>query len=74
MPSFVDYYLMFETNMNGFTALIIPKTSLLQHVASNHHNGGILATSSEKNYDLNYYLKSALAGGICCAITHGALT
>ncbi len=24
-------------------------------------------------YDLSYYLRSALSGGICCAITHGAL-
>ena len=27
-----------------------------------------------KNYDLMYYLKGAAAGGICCSITHGALT
>jgi len=32
-----------------------------------------MATSAEKVYDLNYYLKGALAGGICCAVTHGAL-
>lgn len=25
-------------------------------------------------YDLMYYLKGAAAGGICCSITHGALT
>lgn len=25
-------------------------------------------------YDLTYYLKSALAGGICCSITHAAMT
>ena len=24
-------------------------------------------------YDLNYFLKGALSGGICCSITHGAL-
>jgi hypothetical protein len=24
-------------------------------------------------FDLTYYTKSALAGGICCSITHGAL-
>jgi solute carrier family 25 phosphate transporter 3 len=24
-------------------------------------------------FDLGYYLKSALAGGICCSVTHGAL-
>jgi len=34
-----------------------------------------VATSpAEKKYDLSYYLKGALAGGICCSITHGALT
>ena len=26
-----------------------------------------------KKYDLAYYLKGALAGGICCSVTHGAL-
>jgi hypothetical protein len=25
-------------------------------------------------HDLMYYLKGAAAGGICCSITHGALT
>jgi solute carrier family 25 phosphate transporter 3 len=39
--------------------------------------GKIMATSAaahgEKVYDLNYYIKGALAGGICCAVTHGAL-
>jgi len=25
-------------------------------------------------FDMTYYLKSALAGGICCSVTHGALT
>ena len=29
--------------------------------------------SKEKKYDLNYYLKGALAGGLCCSVTHGAL-
>jgi len=27
----------------------------------------------EKTYDVSYYLKGALAGGICCGVTHGAL-
>lgn len=27
----------------------------------------------EPKYDLTYYLKSALAGGLCCSVTHGAL-
>jgi hypothetical protein len=32
------------------------------------------ASSGTPNYDLMYYLKGAAAGGICCSITHGALT
>lgn len=28
---------------------------------------------TEKTYDLAYYTKSALAGGICCSVTHGAV-
>lgn len=31
------------------------------------------ATSPKKTYGLDYYLKGALAGGICCSITHGAV-
>ena len=32
-----------------------------------------MAEHSEPVYDLTYYLKSALAGGICCSITHGSV-
>ena len=32
------------------------------------------AAGGEVTYDLMYYLKGAAAGGICCSITHGALT
>lgn len=28
----------------------------------------------EQKYNTMYYLKGAAAGGICCSITHGALT
>jgi len=28
---------------------------------------------AEKTYDMMYYTKSALAGGICCGLTHGAV-
>jgi len=37
-------------------------------------DNNVLATSGGKVYDLMYYLKGAAAGGICCSITHGALT
>jgi solute carrier family 25 phosphate transporter 3 len=32
-----------------------------------------LPSAAEKSYGLTYYLKGALAGGICCGVTHGAL-
>uniref|UniRef100_A0A7S1ZG63 Mitochondrial phosphate carrier protein n=1 Tax=Trieres chinensis TaxID=1514140 RepID=A0A7S1ZG63_TRICV len=38
-------------------------------------SASILATSTgEQVYDFMYYLKGAAAGGICCSVTHGALT
>jgi hypothetical protein len=43
--------------------------------ASNNPTGSVLlAPSPVVNYDLMYYLKGAAAGGICCSVTHGALT
>jgi solute carrier family 25 phosphate transporter 3 len=38
------------------------------------YHASVMATSGTKEYDLMYYLKGAAAGGICCSITHGALT
>lgn len=35
--------------------------------------GFIAASANEKVYGLEYYLKGALAGGLCCSITHGGL-
>lgn len=36
----------------------------------------VAASASEDwgRYDLSYFVKGALAGGICCGVTHGALT
>ena len=36
--------------------------------------GSMTKAEMEKKYDTMYYLKGAAAGGICCSITHGALT
>ena len=38
--------------------------------------GAVLLAPSDDfaKYDFMYYLKGAAAGGICCSITHGALT
>merc|ERR1719183_1847963 len=42
---------------------------------SQKKNPVLLAPSTNfSRYDLSYYLKGGLAGGICCSITHGALT
>lgn len=36
--------------------------------------GGVTAYSGVQGpFDLEYYLKGALAGGLCCAVTHGAV-
>ena len=32
------------------------------------------AAASKKEYTLDYYLRGALSGGICCGFTHGAVT
>jgi len=32
-----------------------------------------MADSKPRVFDLTYYLKAALAGGLCCSITHGAV-
>lgn len=34
----------------------------------------MFAAASTKEYGLDYYLRGALAGGICCGATHGAVT
>ena len=41
--------------------------------AFSHPAAGFAAASSQE-YGLDYFLKGALAGGICCSVTHGALT
>ena len=34
----------------------------------------MFTAASKKEYGMDYYLRSALAGGICCGVTHGAVT
>ena len=38
-----------------------------------HPAAGFMAPSKQE-YGMDYFLKGALAGGICCSVTHGALT
>lgn len=61
--------------MSGFRSLALPQSVLLSAMdRKNNSSKRVMATSSEeKVYDLAYFLKGALAGGICCAVTHGAL-
>ena len=41
--------------------------------AFKHPASGFMAPQATE-YGLDYFLKGALAGGICCSVTHGALT
>ena len=68
--------------MKGFTSLMLPQNVFIPSSSPAkapskpmYSAPRVIATSAavEKKYDLLYYLKGALSGGICCAITHGAL-
>lgn len=62
--------------MQGISSLMMP-TEVLKSRINNSQSSHVIATSAssgETKYDLMYYLKGALAGGICCGVTHGALT
>jgi len=56
-----------------YSSIVLPKTMFTSQSNNNDKQSKIFATSGAQNYDLMYYLKGALAGGICCSITHGAL-
>ena len=65
--------------MNSFSVITPSALALAQRRAK---APAVVATSPDAGYvpfggkvfDMMYYLKGALAGGICCAVTHGALT
>ena len=62
--------------MSFARSLVMPQNVLLSTLDKKYNTPrkNVLATSSDaKVYDLAYFLKGALAGGICCAVTHGAL-
>lgn len=66
-----------NNNMPAFSALAMPMGGVAPIMASRFSSDKkVIATSAGgwEKYDLSYYLKGALAGGICCSITHGALT
>lgn len=67
--------MLLEIEMEGFQTLMLPKNVVVNHISQRvAEKRGIIATSAAgTKYDIMYYTKAALAGGICCAITHGAL-
>lgn len=58
--------------MSAIKSLLLPQATLLSAM-ENKKDQKILATSSGGVFDVMYYVKAALAGGICCGITHGAV-
>lgn len=54
-----------------FSAVVAKVTSGQR--ASFAPSGTYAPSAKEANYDLTYYLKGALAGGICCSVTHGGM-
>jgi hypothetical protein len=59
--------------MYGFQSLSMPQKAMYSKLGINADNKIVATSAAASKYDLNYYLKGALAGGICCSITHGAL-
>jgi len=53
---------------------MVPQNVVYNHLAASKSSNKVMATSAKETvYDVAYYTKAALAGGICCGITHGAL-
>jgi len=49
-------------------------TATLGRAKSGTSANAAFAAASKKEYGADYYLRSALAGGLCCGITHGVVT
>merc|ERR1712216_1063892 len=64
---------------DGFVQVVLPLFPVRPHGGADararfSHPAAGFAAASSKEYGLDYFLKGALAGGICCSVTHGALT
>jgi len=61
--------------MSSFNTFGIVKANLANTPAAKTNKSPLLLHSAKepKVYGLSYYLKGALAGGICCSFTHGGL-
>jgi len=63
----------FSTPMGGVSQRKGRTFSAASMVESSRTFSAAAAGKPAQAYDTTYYLKGALAGGICCSITHGAL-
>lgn len=59
--------------MLGYRSLMLPKAMLTTDDSLKQESLIIATSSGEKKYDVSYYSKAALAGAICCSVTHGAM-
>ena len=74
MASFKSY---FPSSLYAPTATTAAAATGVSHAdarARFSHPAAGFAAASTQEYGLDYFLKGALAGGICCSVTHGALT
>lgn len=65
------------TNFVSHSHIIVFSTTTAPKSSMSTPGSVLLAPSPSGDfaqYDTMYYLKGAAAGGICCSITHGALT
>merc|ERR1711906_14079 len=53
---------------------LLPRAAIASALPQQQRRIVIPSATDFTRFDLMYYLKGALAGGICCGITHGALT
>ena len=79
--SFIQCIILFLLRSSSLINTIVPlhnkHTLIMKSESSPTTIGSVLLAPSAADfskYDLMYYIKGALAGGICCSITHGALT
>ena len=65
----------FSSCARMFASSLLPKRQgLVSQMPAREMPNDFVAASGAQVFDLGYFLKGALAGGICCSITHGALT
>jgi hypothetical protein len=76
MGSFKSYFpsSLYRPRVSSRTACQGVDTSTTTARSKFVHPAANFTAHSAQEFDLSYFLKGALAGGICCSVTHGALT